>query len=156
MAKITFRGGWVKISSLNKEDKKNYLISITMFFIGAIFWGIHLTSVQGLMSVADLAAYENSTSTFFGIVRFLIILFWTIAAFYYNRFLKTQDELFHRYSYYVAAWGSIGFVCFGMLMSVLSPYLNFVVGFYECFLAFAIGTGVGGFIFDKKYLRDEQ
>jgi len=81
MAKITFRGGWVKISSLNKEDKKNYLISITMFFIGTIFWGIHLTSVQGLMSVADLAAYENSTSTFFGIVRFLIILFWTIAAF---------------------------------------------------------------------------
>ena len=34
MAKITHRGGWVKISSLNKEDKKNYLISITMFFIG--------------------------------------------------------------------------------------------------------------------------
>jgi len=56
----------------------------------------------------------------------------------------------------VAAWGSIGFVCFGMLMSILSPYLNFVVGFYECFLAFAIGTGIGGFIFDKKYLRDEQ
>jgi hypothetical protein len=47
MAKITHRGGWVKISSLNKEDKKNYLISITMFFIGAIFWGIHLTSVDG-------------------------------------------------------------------------------------------------------------
>ena len=48
MAKITFRGGWVKISSLNKKDKKNYLISITMFFIGAIFWGIHLTSVRDL------------------------------------------------------------------------------------------------------------
>jgi len=153
MAKITHRGGWVKISSLNKKDKKNYLISITMFFIGAIFWGIHLTSVDGIMGPAQDV---DPTSTFFGIIRLFIVFFWGMAIYFYNKFLKTQDELFHRYSYYIGAWGSVGFVCFGMLMSIFSPYLNFVVGFYECFLAFCIGTGIGGFIFDKKYLRDEQ
>lgn len=153
MAKITHRGGWVKISSLNKKDKKNYIISFSFFLIGACFWGIHLTSVEGLLGpIEDV----NPTSTFFGIIRILIIFFWAVAAYYYNKFLKTQDELFHRYSYFVTAWGGIGFVCFGMLMSILSPYLGFVVGFYECFLAFAVGTAIGGFIFDKKYLRNEQ
>ena len=48
MAKITHRGSWIQISSLNKEDKKNYLTSITLFFIGAFFYGIHLTSVDGI------------------------------------------------------------------------------------------------------------
>jgi hypothetical protein len=41
------------------------------------------------------------------------------------------------------------------VMSIFSPYLGFVVGFYECFLALCIGTFIGGFIFDKKYLRNE-
>ena len=153
MAKITHRGGWVKISSLNKKDKKNYIISFSLCLIGACFWGRHLTSVEGLLGPIE---DENPTSTFFGIIRILIILFWAVAAYYYNKFLKTQDELFHRYSYFVTAWGGSGFVCFGMLMSILSPYLGFVVGFYECFLAFAVGTAIGGFIFDKKYLRNEQ
>ena len=48
MAKITHKGSWIQISSLNKEDKKNYLTSITLFFVGALFWGIHLTSVDGI------------------------------------------------------------------------------------------------------------
>ena len=48
MTKITHRGSWIQISSLNKEDKKNYLTSITLFVIGAFFWGIHLTSVDGI------------------------------------------------------------------------------------------------------------
>ncbi|MDA9571079.1 hypothetical protein N9R99_04070, partial [Gammaproteobacteria bacterium] len=52
--------------------KKNYLISITMFFIGAIFWGIHLTSVDGIMGPAQDA---DPTSTFFGIIRLFIVFF---------------------------------------------------------------------------------
>ena len=39
MAKITHKGSWIQISSLNKEDKKNYVISFSMFFIGAHFLG---------------------------------------------------------------------------------------------------------------------
>ena len=48
MAKITHKGAWIQIKSLNKLDKRNYLLSLTAFFIGSIFWGIHLTSVEGL------------------------------------------------------------------------------------------------------------
>ena len=45
MAKITHRGMWIKISSLNPQDKKNYLISMALFMIGAFAWGVHLASV---------------------------------------------------------------------------------------------------------------
>ena len=48
MAKITHRGSWIQVSSLNKEDKKNYLTSMALFLVGALFWGIHLTSVDGI------------------------------------------------------------------------------------------------------------
>jgi hypothetical protein len=43
-----------------------------------------------------------------------------------------------------------------MLMSIFAPYIGFKVGFYECFLAYAIGTGVGGYLFDKHYIKDEE
>jgi len=48
MAKITFKGSWINISSLNKEDKKNYLMSAGMFILGAFFWGLHLNTVDGI------------------------------------------------------------------------------------------------------------
>ena len=151
MAKITHRGSWIQISSLNKEDKKNYLTSITLFFIGAFFWGIHLTSVDGIFG----PKLEEATtdSLFYHISRAMVIILWTAAAFYQNKFIKTQDEFMQRYYLYLGAWGGIGFISFGMLFSVLSPYLGFSVGFYECFIAWGIGTGIGGYLFDKKYIR---
>jgi hypothetical protein len=62
----------------------------------------------------------------------------------------------HRYYLYLGAWGGLGFLSFGMLFSILSPYLGFEIGFYECFIAWAIGCGIGGYIFDKKYLKDGE
>ena len=41
MAKIVQKGLWISIKSLDKESKKNYLTSMTLFFIGALAWGIH-------------------------------------------------------------------------------------------------------------------
>ncbi len=151
MAKITHKGSWIQIKSLNKEDKKNYLISISFFFIGALFWGVHLTTVDGIFG----PALEKDNSPFMTLIRSLIIFFWIIAAIYQNKFIKTQDELMHRYYLYLGAWGGLVFlvlVCF----SILSPYLGFEIGFYECFIAWAIGTGIGGFIFDRKYLKDGE
>ena len=52
MAKITHKGSWIQISSLNKEDKKNYLISLSLFALGALFWGIHLTTVDDIFGPA--------------------------------------------------------------------------------------------------------
>lgn len=153
MAKITHKGSWIQISSLKKEDKKNYLISLSMFMLGAIFWGIHLTTVDGIFGPA---IEENSTSLFYTILRILIVLCWAIGALYIIKFLKTQDELMHRYFYYVGSWGGIGFLVFGMFISIIDAYINITFGFYSYFLAYALGTLIGGYMFDKKYLRDEE
>ena len=123
MAKITHRGSWIQIKSLNKEDKKNYLVSLCFFFIGALFWGIHLSTVDGIFG----QALEKDNSPFMTLIRSLIIIFWIIAAIYQNKFIKKQDELMHRYYLYLGAWGSIGFISFGMLFSILSPYLGFEI-----------------------------
>ena len=150
MAKITHKGSWIKIKSLNQEDKKNYLISMSLFLIGAIFWGVHLTTVDGIFG----PAIEEDNTSIMTLIRILILAFWFVAAVFHRKFLLKQDELMHRYYLYLGAWGSLGFVSFGMLFSIFSSYMDFRIGFYECFLAWAIGTGIGGYVFDKKYLRD--
>ena len=153
MAKITHKGSWIQISSLNKEDKRNYLISLSMFIIGALFWGIHLTTVDGIFGPA---IEENSTSFFYTVVRLLVVLCWAIACIYNIKFLKKQDELMHRYYYYIGAWGGLGFLVFGMFISIIDAYINMTFGFYSYFIAFGLGTAIGGYMFDKKYLRDEE
>ena len=153
MAKITHKGSWIQISSLNKQDKRNYLISLSMFIIGALFWGIHLTTVDGIFGPA---IEENSTSFFYTVVRILVVLCWAIASIYGIRFLKTQDELMHRYYYYLWAWGGKGFIVFGMFISIIDAYIDMTFGFYSYFIAFGLGTAIGGYMFDKKYLRDEE
>ena len=82
MAKITHKGSWIQIKSLNKEDKKNYLISISFFFVGAFFWGVHLTTVDGIFG----PALETDNGPFMTLIRSLIIIFWVIAATYQNKF----------------------------------------------------------------------
>ena len=149
MAKITHYGQWLEIKSLNSEDKKNYLTSMSLFLIGALAWGVHLSSVGVFYDIPDT---ENSKSLLFTLVRLFIVITWGIAAYYYMKFLNTQDELTIRWNEFIGSWGAIGFLSFGLLMSLLSPYLDFKPGFYELFLAFAVGSSIGGFRFHKKYL----
>ena len=149
MAKITLRGTWLKISSLNSEDKKNYLTSMTLFLIGALAWGIHLASVGVFYDVPDT---ENATSSIYNFARLIVVVSWALATFFYIKFLKTQDELIIKWHEFIGSWGAIGFVSFGMMMSLLSPYLNFKPGFYELFLAFCVGTVIGGLKFHSKFL----
>jgi len=153
MAKITHKGSWIQVSSLNKEDKRNYVISFSMFMLGALFWGVHLTTVDGIFGPV---IEENPTSLFYTIVRILVVLCWAIAVVYNIKFLKTQDELMHRYYQYVGAWGGIGFIVFGMFISIIDAYIDTKFGFYSYFLAYTLGACVGGYMFDKKYLRDEE
>ena len=58
MAKIINKGSWIKIGSLNKEDKKNYLISAGMFILGALFWGLHLNTVDGIFGPPVFERYR--------------------------------------------------------------------------------------------------
>ena len=154
MAKITHKGSWIKIGSLNKEDKKNYLFSVGFFIAGALFCGLHLNTVDGVFGPP---VFENTdTSLSFGIIRAMIIICWVIAVIYSRKFLHTQDELMHRYYLTTMASGGAGFISVGMLFSIIDPYIDLTIGFYGYFVAFAIGTIVGGILFDKKYLSDGE
>ena len=62
----------------------------------------------------------------------------------------------HRYYQYIGAWGGIGFIVFGMFISIIDAYINTKFGFYSYFIAYTLGAFVGGYMFDKKYLRDEE
>ena len=53
MAKIVHKGMWISVKSLDKEDRKNYLVSMILFFIGAIYFYI---STANLFKLAFTAA----------------------------------------------------------------------------------------------------
>ena len=149
MAKISFYGGWVDLKSLNKEDKKNYKLSMLFFLLGALCWGIHLSGTDiGLLAVGN----TNDVSGTFTLIRISIVILWIVAVIYYMKFYKTQDELFKRYQEYTLSWGALSFIALGLVISLLSPYFAFKPSFYEFFLAFVIGSLIGGYRFHKTYL----
>jgi hypothetical protein len=149
MAKISFYGGWVDLKSLNKEDKKNYKLSMLFFLLGALCWGVHLSGIDnGLFAAGNI----NDISGTFTLIRISIVVLWLVAVIYYMKFYKTQDELFRRYQEYTLSCGALTFIALGLLISLLSPYFAFNPSFYEFFLAFVIGSIIGGYRFHKTYL----
>ncbi|MAI82581.1 MAG: hypothetical protein CMQ74_07315 [Gammaproteobacteria bacterium] len=147
MAKIVHKGMWISVKSLDKEDRKNYLISMTLFFFGALAWGIHIASV-GLMGDEPIDIPNIN------IIRICIVIIWAFAVFYYMKFFNRQDELMQRYHDFVLSWGAIGFLVLGLTASLVSPFFDFKPTFYEFFLAFTGGSIIGGFRFYKKYLSE--
>ena len=88
------------------------------------------------------------------IIRLLVIACFLIASIYYKMFYEAQDDFFKSYHNAAFAGGAYGFVVFGTLVSVFSPYFNFQPTFYEFFLAFTVGACIGGYLFHKKYIAD--
>ena len=149
MTKITQKGMWIEVSSLNNKDKKNYLVSMLFFFLGALAWGIHLSSIGGL---GGESIPDSDKSLFFNLARLFFVTSWIIAAIFYLKFYKEQDELIQRWHQYILSWGAGGFLICGALISIASPFFNFNPTFYEFFVAFTIGTVLGAYRFYKKYL----
>ena len=152
MAKISFYGSWIDVKSLNKKDKKNYITSMILVFLGAFAWGIHLSgSDAGILSASN----QNGSSTefLFTIARISVVICWGAAIFFYVRFLKSQDELFRKYHDYVLSWGAVSFLFLGIVISLMAPYFDFQPSYYEYFIAFAIGAAIGGFRFHMEFLR---
>ena len=119
------------------------------FLLGALCWGIHLSGTDiGLLATGNI----NDTSSTFTLIRISIVVLWIVAVIYYMKFYKTQDELFKRYQEYTLSWGALSFIVLGLFISLLSPYFAFKPSFYEFFLAFVIGSIIGGYRFHKKYL----
>ena len=149
MAKISFYGGWIDLKSLNKEDRKNYKLSMLFFLLGAACWGIHLSGTDiGLLSADKI----NDTSDALTLIRVSIVVLWILAVTFYMKFYKAQDELFKRYQEYTLSWGALSFIALGLVISLLSPYFAFNPSFYEFFLAFVVGAILGGYRFHKAYL----
>ena len=149
MTKITQKGMWIEVSSLNNKDKKNYLVSMLFFFLGALAWGIHLSSIGGL---GGEIMPDSDKSLFFNLARLFFVTSLIIAAIFYLKFYKEQDELIQRWHQYILSWGAGGFLICGTLISIASPFFNYNPTFYEFFVAFTIGTVVGAYRFYKKYL----
>ena len=91
---------------------------------------------------------------YINIIRITIVILWAFATFYYMKFLNRQDELMQRYHDFVLSWGAIGFLVLGLGTSLISPFFSFTPTFYEFFLAFTLGSLIGGFRFYKKYLSE--
>ena len=149
MAKITYKGLWIEIKSLDKDAKRKYILCNIFLLAGAILFGIHLAAVGGLgIEVNE----EVSPSPVLLIVRVLSLTFMLVAAWLYKDFFATQDEFLNRYNEFMLSNGAIGFLFVGFLISILSPYIDYQVTFYEYFIGFALGTIIGGYRFHKKFI----
>ena len=149
MAKITYKGLWIELKSLDKDAKRKYILCNIFLLAGAILFGIHLAAVGGLgIEVNE----EVSPSPVLVIVRVLSLTFMLVAAWLYKDFFATQDEFLNRYNEFILSNGAIGFLFIGFLISILSPYIDYQVTFYEYFIGFALGTVIGGYRFHKKFI----
>ena len=149
MAKITHKGMWIEVKSLDKKAKSKYVLCNVFLLIGAFLFGVHLAAVGGLgIEVSD----EVSISPLLVVVRVLSLTFMLAAAWLYKEFFATQDEFLNRYNEFVLSNGAIGFLFVGFLVSILSPYIDYQVTFYEYFLGFALGTVIGGYRFHNKFI----
>lgn len=140
---------WIEVKSLDKEAKSKYVLCNVFLLIGAFLFGVHLAAVGGLgIEVSD----EVSISPLLVVVRVLSLTFMLVAAWLYKEFFATQDEFLNRYNEFVLSNGAIGFLFVGFLVSILSPYIDYQVTFYEYFLGFALGTVIGGYRFHNKFI----
>ena len=78
MAKITHKGMWIEVSSLNPTDKKNYITAFTCFILGAVLLGIHLAEVGFLGD----DAINSMPEPWLLILRIVMIALFSIGAFF--------------------------------------------------------------------------
>ena len=150
MAKITHKGMWIEVSSLNPTDKKNYIKASACFILGAFLLGIHLAEVGFLGD----DAINSMPEPWLVILRIIMIALFFIGAVFHYKFTIAQDDLFKSYQSACFVGGALGFLVFGLSLTALSPYFNFYPTFYEYFLAFAIGTAIGGYSFYREYIAE--
>ena len=149
MAKITYKGLWIELKSLDKDAKRKFILCNIFLLAGAILFGIHLAAIGGFgIEVNE----EVSLSPVLVIVRVLSLTFMLVATWLYKDFFATQDEFLNRYNEFMLSNGAIGFLFVGFLISILSPYIDYQVTFYEYFIGFALGTVIGGYRFHKKFI----
>ena len=116
--------------------------------LGAVLLGIHLAEV-GFLGDDTI---NSMPEPWLLILRVVMITLFFIGAFFHYKFTITQDDLFQSYQSACFVGGALGFLTFGLSLTTLSPYFDFYPTFYEYFLAFAIGTVIGGYDFYRKHI----
>ena len=150
MPKITHKGMWIEVSSLNPTDKKNYIKAFCCFMVAAVLLGVHLAEIGFLGD----DAVNSMPEPLLLILRIIMIALFFIAAFFHYKFSIAQDDLFNSYQSACLVGGALGFLIFGLSLTALSPYFDFHPTFYEFFLTFALGTSIGGYSFYRKYIAE--
>ena len=152
MAKITHKGMWIDIKSLEGADKKNYIICLIASGIAGGLAGFFsvAASEEGLEIFADLNGNNGYIS--YAIAQ---IFFIYVAAYTYIKVLKNQDQLFQKYNEMSMVGGAVGFILIGIPMAILSPFFGYDVGFIELFFGFAAGSGINGYRFYKIYIKED-
>ena len=152
MAKITHKGMWIDIKSLEGVDKRNYIICLISSCIAGGLAGFFsvTASEQGLEIFADVKG--NSAYITYAIAQ---IFFIYVATYTYISVLKNQDQLFQKYNEMSMIGGAVGFILIGIPMAILSPFFGYDVGFIELFFGFAVGSIVNGYRFYKTYIKED-
>ena len=152
MAKITHKGMWIDIKSLEGVDKRNYIICLIASCIAGGLAGFFsvTTSEQGLEIFANVKG--NSAYITYAIAQ---IFFIYVATYTYISVLKNQDQLFQKYNEMSMIGGAVGFILIGIPMAILSPFFGYDVGFIELFFGFAVGSVINGYRFYKTYIKED-
>ena len=147
---------------------KTFFIALIFFFIIDVFWIYFVATPMYKQEVSSLMELKIPPALLFYVIFLLGLIFFVvnpnqdntllnvffIGAFFHYKFSITQDDLFNSYQSACFVGGALGFLVFGLSLTALSPYFNYHPNFYEFFIAFAIGTSVGGYSFYRKYIAE--
>jgi|TARA_B110000914_G_C15424720_1_gene428327 ABC-type proline/glycine betaine transport system permease subunit len=145
MVKITHRGFWIDISSLNKEDKKLFYKSMFFAIISGFFIGFTMSDPSVFLSLSD--GYPSILYLF----PFIAIFSLFLSCIYWFKFYKNQDELFKRFHDFTLMAGWAGFFCFGMIFQFINLFNGYVPVFMDYMGFSIIGMFIGQNYFYKKY-----
>ena len=152
MAKITHKGMWIDIKSLEGVDKRNYIICLIASCVAGGLAGFFsvAASEEGLEIFADLNG--NNGYITYAIAQ---IFFIYVAAYTYIKVLKNQDQLFQKYNEMTMIGGALGFILLGIPIAILSPFVGYDFGFIDLFLGFALGASINSYRFYKIFIKED-
>ena len=138
MAKITYKGLWIELKSLDKDAKRKYILCNIFLLAGSYsFWHSSSRSYGLGIEVNE----EVSPSPVLVIVRVLSLTFMLVAAWLYKDFFATQDEFLNRYNEFMLSNGAIGFLFVGFLYFYTVSYILIIklFLFMSIFLVLPLG-----------------
>lgn len=143
MAEISHGGLWVRWSSLNGRDRRDFGISMVLLLVAGFLAGYF----AGRFDEEPLQA--TGGNILLALTPLLPLLAGTLL---YLRFVLRQDELFRRFHVITTLWGGSAMVGLLVPMILLERVLGVPpFGPDALLLAFAAGSILGGFWATRRY-----